>query len=297
MDFDLGIVVPLYNKEATAARAVAALLEQTVPPAQVVVVNDGSTDRSVESLAPLAGRITLRHQPNAGPGAARNTGIAQLGTTWVAFADADNVWHPRRVEMLRDFVHRHPDVDWLAGQYQACLADGRQEVRPPWRGDHAVLPYFEQVLGWTGLHCSETLVARRSLLEDTGGFHKRLRCYEITLLFLQLALRRPHLGFLARPSADVYLDTPGSLFQTRGQHVDALLAYVEELLILARRHAPAPAFIHRLISETLEEGLYSARCRGDHEMQRCIVREYAPWLRRRVRWKARLRWGFARLGC
>src|SRR5262249_27922944 len=111
--FDLGIVVPLYNKRATVRRSVARLLEQTRPPAQVVVVDDGSTDGSPDELALLAGPHTLLRQANAGPSAARNRGVAELRTEWVGFSDADDLWTLDRAERLGDFLSRHPGVDWL----------------------------------------------------------------------------------------------------------------------------------------------------------------------------------------
>src|SRR5436309_788787 len=122
---DLGIVVPLFNKADTVRRSVGCLLDQTVRPAQVVVVDDGSTDDSVARLAPLADRITLVRQANAGPSAARNRGVAMLRTAWVAFADADNLWCPERVASIAAFQQRHPEVDWLTGRYWNRAPDGR----------------------------------------------------------------------------------------------------------------------------------------------------------------------------
>jgi glycosyltransferase involved in cell wall biosynthesis len=295
MDFDLGIVVPLYNKEEAVFKAVNALLTQTVRPSQVVVVNDGCTDRSVERLAPLADRITLLHKINAGCAAARNTGIAQLRTEWVAIADADDVWYPNRIELLRDFIARHPDVDWLSGQYRAWYPDGRQVILPVWQDGDAVLPYFEHVEGWEGLHCPETLVIRRRLLEEIGGFCSRLRCFEVTLMFLELALRRPRMGFLGQPTADFYLSTPSSLYVEQRDRVETLLIYTEEMIALHERFAPTPPFLGKLITRTLEDILHICRRRGDYELMRDVLRAHGSWLRRRVRWQAQLHCGLARL--
>jgi hypothetical protein len=294
--FDIGVVVPLYNKEETVAQAVEALLAQTVRPAQIVVVNDGCTDRSVERLAPLRERIALLHQPNAGCSAARNSGIAELRTEWIALADADNVWHPDRLEHLRAFLVEHPEVDWVSGQYRALSAGTREETLPAWCGGDAVLGYFEQVEDTRGLNCADTLVMRRSLFEEIGGFPPRLRCHEVTFMYLALALRRPHMGFLGRPSVAVYLGTPGSLYDEQRGRVEPLLAYCAELVMLERQFAPAPAYLRKLIVATLEESLFFAHRRGDYETMREVVREYGEWLRPPVRWKARVRCGLARLG-
>src|SRR5436190_21762043 len=83
---DLGIVVPLYNKESTITRAIESLLSQTERPRRIVVVDDGSTDGSLGAIAPYRDEITILKQSNAGPGAARNRGVQELDTEWVGFA-------------------------------------------------------------------------------------------------------------------------------------------------------------------------------------------------------------------
>lgn len=292
---DIGVVMPLYNKEQTVAQAVAALLEQTVAPAQVVIVDDGCTDDSVEQLRPFAERIQLVHKVNGGCAAARNTGIGHVTTEWVAFADADDVWYPDRLQKVSEFLEDHPEVDWLSGRYCARWSDGREEMLPAWDEDDAVLEYFDHADGWTGLHCPETLVVRRDLLEEVGRFSGRLRCYEVTLMYVALALRRPQMGFIAAPTLDFYYGTPSSLYDQRRCCVETLCAYAEELLALERRFAPVPRYHKKLITETFEEALYFAHRQRQDEIVRYILREYGPWLRTRVRWKAQLRHGLALL--
>jgi glycosyltransferase involved in cell wall biosynthesis len=293
--FDVGIVVPLYNKRGTVRDSVARLLEQTVRPAQVVAVDDGSTDDSVEQLAPLTDRCTLVKQANAGPSAARNRGIERLQTEWVAFADADNLWHPGRVERIRELLRRHPEVDWLAGSYWACYPDGRRIVAPEWTGAAETFDYFDRAESLPGLHCSETLVVRRSLLQEAGGFNERLRCYEITQLYLQLAARRPVAGFVVEPTVEVFYDTPSSLFVQKKHSAAALLAYSEELLALRSRFTEAPAYLTRLVAEHLGECVYFACRNGEFGVARDVLHTHSAWLAPAARIKARIRCLLARL--
>jgi hypothetical protein len=283
--FDLGVVMPLYNKKATVRASVARLLEQTVRPAEVVVVDDGSSDGSVEELAGLAGRFALVRQANAGPSAARNRGVAELRTEWVGFADADNLWGIDRVERVRDFIGRHRDVDWLAGCYWNCFPDGQRALYPAWPGGSGTFAYFDRVEALPGLHCPETLVVRRSLLREAGGFNERLRCYEITQLYLQLAARRPVAGFVAEPTAEFFCDTPSSLFAEKRHSPAALLGYVEELLALRQRFAAPPAYLTRLVAEHLHYTVFFACEGGDLALARDVLRRHGKWLPRSVRWK------------
>jgi hypothetical protein len=294
--FDLGVVVPLYNKRATVRRSVMRLLEQTVRPAQIVVVDDGSDDDSASELAGLDERCTLVRQANAGPSAARNRGVRRLRTEWVGFADADNLWSVDRVQRIRDFLAGHPEIDWLVGAYTICAPDGRRIAAPSRQGADGTFTYFDRAPALAGLACVETIVVRRGLLDEAGGFNERLRCYEITHLHLQLAARRPVVGFLAGPTAEVFVDTPSSLYAERRQSPTALRVYVEELLALrGRLSAPPPAYVDRLIADHVHECVSFACRDGEYAVAREMMRRHGQWLTRRARAKASLRCGLAAL--
>lgn len=286
---DIGIVVPLYNKEAMARRSIERLLEQTVPAARVVVVDDGSTDQSVAQLAPLADRITLVQQANAGPSAARNRGVAQLQTEWVAFADADNLWDPRRLERVQRFIGQYPNVDWLTGRYWACYPDGRRLSAPPWSGPDSPIAYFDRAAQLPGLHCSETLVVRRALFQQVGGFNEKLRCYEITQIYLQLAAQVATAGFIAEPTVEVFYDTAASLYAEKRHAPAVLRAYLEELLRIHQRLAAPPAYLGQLIAETMRDCVYFGCQEGDFKLVRDLLRQHGHWLPPAARWKAWLR--------
>jgi glycosyltransferase involved in cell wall biosynthesis len=100
----VSVILPLYNKAAYIRRALDSIAGQTYPDFEVLIVNDGSSDGS-ETIA--AGypdpRFRVIHQANAGPGAARNRGIAEARGEWVAFLDADDEWNP-------DFLMRSLEV-------------------------------------------------------------------------------------------------------------------------------------------------------------------------------------------
>ena len=292
---DVGVVVPLYNKAASVRQSVERLLDQSVRPARVVVVDDGSSDGGGAQLDPLAERLTLVRQPNAGPSAARNRGANLLRTEWVAFADADNLWDVRRLERVRAFLQVHAEVDWLVGRYWNCFPDGRRGAVPPWSGSDGVFTYFDRVGDLPGLHCPETLFVRRTLFEETGGFNERLRCFEITQMYLQLAARRPLVGFLAEPTVEFFCETPSSLYAEKRRSPAVLLAYAEELLALHARLTPPPTYLSRLIAENLRDCVYFAGRAGEVALVRDVARRHGKWLRPAVRWKARLRSALALL--
>lgn len=98
----VSIIVPMYNAERYIGEAIKSVLDQTYPHFELIIVDDASTDRSVEIIRSFNDdRIQLiQHDKNRGPGAARNTAIEAAQGDWIAILDADDQWLPQRLEKL-----------------------------------------------------------------------------------------------------------------------------------------------------------------------------------------------------
>jgi glycosyltransferase involved in cell wall biosynthesis len=291
---DLGVVVPLYNKESTVRRCIEALLAQTVSPRRIIVVDDGSTDGSLHAIDEYRDRITILTQRNAGPSAARNRGIRELDTKWVGFADADNCWHSCRVESVQRMIDLDPTLDWLTGRYRRCEADGTVSVMPPipqsWNAVGNTLDYFQWIAGGiTGVHASETLVARRHILLQTGGFHTGLRCHEITLMYLALAVTSPKVGVVGPATVDVFCDRPDSLYANLRDSPAAMLAFGKGLLSLTNRAGRQRRYIHAKAVDALQTALWLALQEGSLTLSREILLEFGPLLGFAARLKGHLK--------
>ena len=113
MNADISVVVPLYDKEREIARTLRSALAQTLRPREILVVDDGSTDRSAAIVAAIAaedphGTIRLIRQPNAGVSAARNRAIAEARGRWVALLDGDDLWRPGYLAEIAQMIATHP---------------------------------------------------------------------------------------------------------------------------------------------------------------------------------------------
>lgn len=112
------VTIPVYNAEEHLADALASVLAQTYRHLDVVVVDDGSTDRSVEIARSFDdARCRVIEQANAGAPAARNTGVAASHGEMLAFLDADDVWAPDKIDVQVRAMAAQPDVAMVFGQY------------------------------------------------------------------------------------------------------------------------------------------------------------------------------------
>ena len=94
----VSVVIPTFNRQKVLPRAVMSVLHQSHRAAEVVVVDDGSTDGTAELIAARFGSVEILRQDNRGVSAARNAGIRATRGDWVAFLDSDDEWKPDKLE-------------------------------------------------------------------------------------------------------------------------------------------------------------------------------------------------------
>jgi glycosyltransferase involved in cell wall biosynthesis len=104
----VSVVIPTFNQPAYLAEAIRSVLSQTLQDREIVVVNDGSTDNTLESLAAFENKIRVVSQANSGIGAARNRGIAESRGKFVALLDHDDYWMPEKLATQAAFLEKNP---------------------------------------------------------------------------------------------------------------------------------------------------------------------------------------------
>ncbi|HWA47596.1 MAG TPA: glycosyltransferase family A protein [Dongiaceae bacterium] len=142
------VLIPLYNKRPHIERALNSVFAQTLPPQEILIVDDGSSDGGYELVRSLQdSRIKLHRRDRPGPGgyAARNFGIERAAEDWIAFLDADDEWQPHHLETVARTIamaERPEDLVCVGTGYHNVYPGGRQELDIYTRAHQGAAPAF-----------------------------------------------------------------------------------------------------------------------------------------------------------
>lgn len=163
----ISVVVAVYNIEDYICECVDSIINQTIQPEEIILVDDGSTDRSsalCDEYAEKNTNIRVIHQKNAGLSAARNTGIEHAQGVWVYFVDGDDILAPDAIESFLAVLTAHEgDVEFIQGR-MTWFVDGSNNFKP----DEVYIPDE-----WTYFAKSQLVMAR--MLEEKGAFRMGIR--------------------------------------------------------------------------------------------------------------------------
>lgn len=187
----ISVVMPCYNAAPYVGEAIGSVLRQTYPRVELIVVDDGSTDGSDAIVERLAadnpGRISVLHQTNSGPYAARNRGLGHARGNFVAFLDADDFWDAGALMKLHDaLTAKLADIAYCGWQNVGEGVVSAPYVPPAYERQDAVAD-FVRSCPWP-IHGA---VLRRSVIERLGGFSvRRFSSMDYDLWLRTLALTR-----------------------------------------------------------------------------------------------------------
>lgn len=170
----VSVVMPAFDAERWIGEALECVLGQSIPPDELIVVDDGSRDQTA-ARARAAGRmIRVVHQDNRGVASATNRGFAEATGDYVAICPADDRWEPRKLEWQLEAVQRSPEIDVAFGAARYFGVEERDFPKPPGVGIldlHRLGPalYIENVIA------NPSALVRRALHRRLGGHREELR--------------------------------------------------------------------------------------------------------------------------
>ena len=189
------VVIPLYNNEHFIGRALESIIGQGYPPYEIIVVDDGSTDRSADIVKQFADpRLCLFSQKNSGVSAARNKGIKEAKGDITAFLDADDQWYPHFLETIKRLNKEYPEAGAYATAYELAFTDGiRIKSKclgiPEEQWDGILQRYFQAALSYAVW--SSAIAIRREVFDVVGFFLVGMHMSEDLDLWARIALQYP----------------------------------------------------------------------------------------------------------
>jgi hypothetical protein len=205
------IVIATYEAADTVAASVTSALQQTYPPHQVIVVDDGSKDDVAGALRPFGDRIVVVHKANGGGASALNAGAEAATGDFLAILDSDDAYHPRRLEVLAELARERPDLDLITTDARFVVEGegvGSFAAHTPFAVENQRTAIFEScfVGGWPAI--------RLSRLRQIGGFDEDLRTGYDWDCWGRLLLDGSQAGLVGEPYYDYRLHA-GSLTASR----------------------------------------------------------------------------------
>lgn len=224
----ISVVMPLYNKAAYVRRSIASVLSQTLPPRELIIVDDGSTDAGPSIAAGLSSPLVrIVHQSNRGPGSARNRGLQTATSQWVALLDADDIWLPNHLEEIDKLARAFPSAGLISTQYIRVPTDRASSVGldlapRALRG----INYFIEASKNAGIVSSSTCALRRALALELGGFTDAWSGEDVAF-WARIAIDHP-VAVSDRKTA-IYARHTGGLTESAVPQGDAALASMAQV--------------------------------------------------------------------
>jgi glycosyltransferase involved in cell wall biosynthesis len=180
----VSVVIPCYNQARFLGQAIESVLVQTYPRSEIVVVDDGSTDRTVE-VARSYDAVRCVSRPNQGQGAARNEGLGHISGEFVVFLDSDDRLLPYAFEVGLRCLAEHPEAAFAAGR---CVALGVDGIQRRTRQDPVVeRNHYLRLLANNYIWMPGSVTFRTAIVRQVGGFKTTVSGAEDYDLYLRIA--------------------------------------------------------------------------------------------------------------
>ena len=176
----ISVILPVFNGEVFLAEALESVFRQGYDPLEIIVVDDGSTDRTAEIVRGYGDRVHYCHQNNSGPAAARNVGLGVASGEVVAFIDADDLWPEGKLALQMARFEENPSLEVVVGRVQYFVL-----TQAP-TGQAEFVPFQAPTLG-ANLGAG---IYKKSVFQKLGNFDAEFRFSEDLDFFLRIREKR-----------------------------------------------------------------------------------------------------------
>ena len=169
---NISVIIPAYNSSSFIREAIDSVLNQSITPSEIIVVDDASCDTTCDIIKEYEGRVRLlKNDQNCGPGESRNRGVSVANGELIAFLDADDFWEIKHLEVLSNLLGENHEVDIAFGRTLTCGYKTTPTIWPPVLIDAGVPLNLLDLLMQRNVVRPSTVMLRKHLVTVVGGFH------------------------------------------------------------------------------------------------------------------------------
>lgn len=212
--YQFSVIIPLYNKRAWIKRAIESVLSQKLDNFELIVIDDGSTDNGVEEIISIFNneKFRLIKQLNKGAWAARNAGIENARSNWIAFLDADDIWFNDHLLELNEIIKKFPQSGLISTKYIMVHNNIKElKYKRVEKANIKKIDYFSEASNDIGIVFSSSSAVRRDVAFKLGGF-KPFRAGEDLEYWARIALIYP--VAVSNKITSVYYRGTGGIMET-----------------------------------------------------------------------------------
>ncbi len=188
----ISVVCPTYNSAEFVLDTLATIVAQSLPPAELVVSDDGSTDDTVDKIARFLSNsphnfpYRLLRNPHRGVSATRNAGIMAASEEWIAFLDSDDLWVPSKLLRVSEVIQRYPEVNFVYHNQERCTPDGQVGLFDHQAKYHPNIPLIDQLFKMN-IFATSAITCKKEILIQGGLFNSKYVCSEDYDLWIRMS--------------------------------------------------------------------------------------------------------------
>ena len=186
--FKISVIIPTYNRRLFLSKAIDSVLNQTYQDLELIIIDDGSSDKSAEYVKKKYKKVKILKQHNKGVSSARNKGIKIASNNWIAFLDSDDRWHPKKIENQINYLTKnnkfkicHTDEIWIRN----CIRINQHKKHKKYGGF-----IFEKCIDLCRISPSSVII-HRDVFKKIGLFNEKLPVCEDYDLWLRISASFP----------------------------------------------------------------------------------------------------------
>lgn len=198
VDLRISVIIPTFNREKWVTKAIDSVQSQTHPVHELIVIDDGSTDHTLQRIDEK--KVKILTQKNKGPSAARNLGARHAEAPWLAFLDSDDCWLPEKINHQVSYLKSHPESKWCYTD-ESWIRKGKRVNACKHHAKSGGM-IFENCIPLCIVSPSSVVIEKETFLKY-GGFDEDLPAAEDYDLWLRLSLHH-EIGYIAKPLIEKY---------------------------------------------------------------------------------------------